>query len=39
MLFAKDPAEQKAAWGGGGGGGGGGGEYIKFATGPIGATA
>jgi multiple sugar transport system substrate-binding protein len=27
MLFAKDPAKQKAAW-----------EYIKFATGPIGAT-
>ncbi|MBX3497967.1 MAG: ABC transporter substrate-binding protein [Alphaproteobacteria bacterium] len=27
MLFAKDPAKQKAAW-----------EYIKFATGPVGAT-
>jgi len=27
MLFAKDPARQKAAW-----------EYIKFATGPIGGT-
>lgn len=27
MLFAKDPVKQKAAW-----------EYIKFATGPIGAT-
>jgi multiple sugar transport system substrate-binding protein len=27
MLFAKDAARQKAAW-----------EYIKFATGPIGAT-
>lgn len=27
MLFTKDPAQQKAAW-----------EYIKFATGPIGAT-
>lgn len=27
MLFAKDPAKQKAAW-----------EYIKFATGPFGAT-
>lgn len=27
MLFAKDPVRQKAAW-----------EYIKFATGPIGAT-
>jgi len=27
MLFAKDPARQKAAW-----------EYIKFATGPVGAT-
>jgi multiple sugar transport system substrate-binding protein len=27
MMFAKDPAKQKAAW-----------EYIKFATGPIGAT-
>jgi multiple sugar transport system substrate-binding protein len=27
MLFTKDPAKQKAAW-----------EYIKFATGPIGAT-
>ncbi len=27
MLFAKDPAKQKAAW-----------DYIKFATGPIGAT-
>ncbi|MDP1654732.1 MAG: ABC transporter substrate-binding protein [Hylemonella sp.] len=28
MMFAKDPAKQKAAW-----------EYIKFATGPLGATA
>ena len=28
MMFAKDPARQKAAW-----------EYIKFATGPLGATA
>lgn len=28
MMFAKDPARQRAAW-----------EYIKFATGPIGATA
>jgi multiple sugar transport system substrate-binding protein len=27
MLFTKDPARQKAAW-----------EYIKFATGPVGAT-
>jgi len=27
MMFAKDPAKQKAAW-----------EYMKFATGPIGAT-
>lgn len=27
MMFAKDPAKQKAAW-----------EYIKFATGPLGAT-
>lgn len=27
MMFAKDPARQKAAW-----------EYIKFATGPVGAT-
>jgi len=27
MMFAKDPAKQKAAW-----------EYIKFATGPVGAT-
>jgi multiple sugar transport system substrate-binding protein len=27
MMFTKDPAKQKAAW-----------EYIKFATGPIGAT-
>ena len=27
MLFAKDPASQKAAW-----------DYIKFATGPVGAT-
>lgn len=27
MMFAKDPAKQKAAW-----------EYIKFVTGPIGAT-
>ncbi len=27
MLFAKDPAKQKAAW-----------DYIKFATGPVGAT-
>jgi multiple sugar transport system substrate-binding protein len=27
MMFAKDPARQKAAW-----------EYIKFATGPLGAT-
>ena len=27
MLFAKDPKQQKAAW-----------EYIKFATGPTGAT-
>lgn len=27
MLLAKDPAKQKAAW-----------EYIKFATGPVGAT-
>src|SRR5262249_39982509 len=27
MMFAKDPAQQKAAW-----------EYIKFATGPVGAT-
>jgi multiple sugar transport system substrate-binding protein len=27
MMFAKDPAKQAAAW-----------EYIKFATGPIGAT-
>ena len=27
MLFTKDPAKQKAAW-----------EYIKFATGPVGAT-
>lgn len=28
MMFAKDPAKQKAAW-----------EYIKYATGPQGATA
>lgn len=28
MMFAKDPVKQKAAW-----------EYIKFATGPLGATA
>lgn len=28
MMFAKDPAKQKGAW-----------EYIKFATGPLGATA
>lgn len=28
MITAKDPAKQKAAW-----------EYIKFATGPVGATA
>ncbi len=28
MMFAKDPAKQKAAW-----------DYIKFATGPAGATA
>ncbi|MHB8948640.1 MAG: ABC transporter substrate-binding protein [Rhodoferax sp.] len=28
MMFAKDPTKQKAAW-----------EYIKFATGPLGATA
>jgi multiple sugar transport system substrate-binding protein len=28
MMFAKDPAKQKAAW-----------EYIKFATGPLGATS
>lgn len=27
MMFAKDPAKQAAAW-----------EYIKFATGPVGAT-
>jgi multiple sugar transport system substrate-binding protein len=27
MMFAKDPLKQKAAW-----------EYIKFATGPLGAT-
>ena len=27
MMLAKDPAKQKAAW-----------EYIKFATGPVGAT-
>jgi multiple sugar transport system substrate-binding protein len=27
MMLAKDPARQKAAW-----------EYIKFATGPVGAT-
>lgn len=27
MMFTKDPAKQKAAW-----------EYIKFATGPLGAT-
>lgn len=27
MMFTKDPAKQKAAW-----------EYIKFATGPVGAT-
>lgn len=27
MMFTKDPARQKAAW-----------EYIKFATGPVGAT-
>lgn len=27
MMFAKDPVRQKAAW-----------EYIKFATGPLGAT-
>lgn len=27
MMFTKDPARQKAAW-----------EYIKFATGPLGAT-
>ena len=27
MIFAKDPAKQAAAW-----------EYIKFATGPVGAT-
>jgi len=28
MMFAKDPVRQKAAW-----------EFIKFATGPVGATA
>ncbi len=28
MIFTKDPVKQKAAW-----------EYIKFATGPVGATA
>ena len=28
MMFTKDPVKQKAAW-----------EYIKFATGPVGATA
>lgn len=27
MLFVKDPARQRAAW-----------EYVKFATGPVGAT-
>jgi multiple sugar transport system substrate-binding protein len=27
MIFAKDPARQKAAW-----------EYVKFATGPVGGT-
>ena len=27
MIFTKDPARQKAAW-----------EYVKFATGPVGAT-
>ena len=27
MMFAKDPAKQRAAW-----------EFMKFATGPVGAT-